>query len=887
MKKSSILSSLFLMVLTIYNVNLLAQSTPYSNFYFCALNGTCFNDENNNPPKVYLILEEYSEEQIIEVTDSFMDIHPEFSLLSPASQLYNCHGFAYSVYQGGEKLKIDWNDDLCSYNGSNTESYCQISESSVQKGDIATIVNPNDNGTYSIHSSIVVNNDTVISKIGSYPVVKHHKYDPWIVAQMGGLGTVTQYTYYHRSLNTIVNGLPAIDKTDPYSYTFAPNVTPSTCTWSVEPAAMFQQSSGSGYTATLRYATPFTYLAPKATLTYTFGYGCDNHYTATKDIDLFVPTASTADNAESIGFVLAENAELTIPSGKNLSIGNNGAPCYVIARSGHCRIIVNGTLSCESNVTFRAENGASLEIIFSDEADLELSGVTFENCQLTLPQRNVTFNSCTFKGTPVQLVLSSSQRVNRETATLRNCTFMPNGLQIQSALFIKNYPQFLVSNCSFLTDNGFFRNGIYIQGAGGNSGVKQVTKNDITGCMYAGLQLYGATASVVGNRIYGNGVGVKLLNNSNISSFSGNCAASDETRTQYIHNNTSYEVYMTGSSIPQTFRYNAICDNGNTPFVYHESNIAQDDPSTSSTRSGSIDVAYNYWGMNFNPGLHLRTDIPEGYLYTPYWTMGECLSVNDRAARQLAEADSLNDVGDYSGASAAYRSVVQDYPNSISAETALKTLLTLEEETGENYGQLRSYYTGNADIASDSVLSNLADNLANKCDVALKNYQDAIEWYENVINDPETSYCDSIFAVIDLGDLYLEMEENGEKAIGKMSQFKPQSKEKHYIQTEKSLELLPACMKANGNPMLEFAEENRENIKNDMFTIFPNPTNDIIRIGGCEADEIEVYNVLGQLVKAVQGTNEISVVGLPEGVYVLRITDEKGNAFTERVSVGR
>ena len=35
----------------------------------------------------------------------------------------------------------------------------------------------------------------------------------------------------------------------------------------------------------------------------------------------------------------------------------------------------------------------------------------------------------------------------------------------------------------------------------------------------------------------------------------------------------------------------------------------------------------------------------------------------------------------------------------------------------------------------------------------------------------------------------------------------------------------------------------------------------------------------------VEDTNEISVAGLPEGVYVLRITDEKGTAYTERVSV--
>ena len=78
--------------------------------------------------------------------------------------------------------------------------------------------------------------------------------------------------------------------------------------------------------------------------------------------------------------------------------------------------------------------------------------------------------------------------------------------------------------------------------------------------------------------------------------------------------------------------------------------------------------------------------------------------------------------------------------------------------------------------------------------------------------------------------------------------------------------------------------------KEGTAQVFPNPTNNKVWIVLPEdalVDEIRVYNVFGQVVKRVQGTNEVSVVGLPEGVYVLRITDEKGNAFTERVSVGR
>ena len=69
--------------------------------------------------------------------------------------------------------------------------------------------------------------------------------------------------------------------------------------------------------------------------------------------------------------------------------------------------------------------------------------------------------------------------------------------------------------------------------------------------------------------------------------------------------------------------------------------------------------------------------------------------------------------------------------------------------------------------------------------------------------------------------------------------------------------------------------------------VYPNPASETVWIENVEPTVIQVYNALGQLVKTVQGTNEISVAGLPEGVYVFRITNEKGNAFTERVSVGR
>ena len=71
----------------------------------------------------------------------------------------------------------------------------------------------------------------------------------------------------------------------------------------------------------------------------------------------------------------------------------------------------------------------------------------------------------------------------------------------------------------------------------------------------------------------------------------------------------------------------------------------------------------------------------------------------------------------------------------------------------------------------------------------------------------------------------------------------------------------------------------------ESIGVYPNPSNDKVSIDGIEIAEIEVYNTLGQLVKTVEDTNEISVAGLPEGVYVLRIRDAEGKNHVERVAV--
>jgi hypothetical protein len=72
-----------------------------------------------------------------------------------------------------------------------------------------------------------------------------------------------------------------------------------------------------------------------------------------------------------------------------------------------------------------------------------------------------------------------------------------------------------------------------------------------------------------------------------------------------------------------------------------------------------------------------------------------------------------------------------------------------------------------------------------------------------------------------------------------------------------------------------------------LLTVYPNPAWEKVTIDGSEVTEVQVYNALGQKVKTVRNTNEIPVSDLPQGVYLLRITNAMGVSQTERITVIR
>ena len=78
--------------------------------------------------------------------------------------------------------------------------------------------------------------------------------------------------------------------------------------------------------------------------------------------------------------------------------------------------------------------------------------------------------------------------------------------------------------------------------------------------------------------------------------------------------------------------------------------------------------------------------------------------------------------------------------------------------------------------------------------------------------------------------------------------------------------------------------EEQEGWNGDGVGVYPNPSKDLVRIYGVEAEEVWLYNALGQVVKRVLNSNEVSLEGLVQGVYLLRIADGDGKVYTNKIT---
>ena len=574
-------------------------------------------------------------------------------------------------------------------------------------------------------------------------------------------------------------------------------------------------------------------------------------------------------------------ADLTIDVGATLVIGDN----VTISSENTNKIIVNGNIQVGQNVTFN-----SVEINLSNTtSNTTFDQTTFNESKLTsycpnllisnstftsqgwlyeyIYDGNITVNNSSFNNT--WLYIENKSNISGLSASVENCTFQT--IHTLAAIDLWGYDKFNIENN---TINGYY-NGIQMFDAGkGQSGNQNIFNNEIYNCTQSGIIIYNSTASISSNHIYNNNYGVRFNNNSNISLY-GNPGATTYDDVNYITDNDSYEVYASTGSFPWSFHYNAIIDEDNQgnpddPMVYYE---------PSGNGNSLLDVKYNCWGNNFNAADDLY---PSGYIVDPTWCPGNGGGNKSiEIAKQLFETGLTHfDSLEYTQAKTYFDSVINNYSHTHFAESAMKELFALEQFLTNDYSALKSFYQTNDSIQADTILKKLGSFLANKCEVKLENWQNAIDHYEDIIDNPETPE-DSIFAVIDLGYTYLLMQNdtsNRSLATGKYLEFIPESEKKYHEKVNYLLSLLP--FKKNQRQQKDDKWFSEDGI---LLQNYPNPFSTTTRITynlSTESNvQLKVYSYDGQLIRAYNEGSEpkgihhidFNASDLPNGIYLYEI----------------
>ena len=68
-----------------------------------------------------------------------------------------------------------------------------------------------------------------------------------------------------------------------------------------------------------------------------------------------------------------------------------------------------------------------------------------------------------------------------------------------------------------------------------------------------------------------------------------------------------------------------------------------------------------------------------------------------------------------------------------------------------------------------------------------------------------------------------------------------------------------------------------------LVELYPNPMNDVLYIESDDVESVTVFNAVGQQVLFVENRNEIDVAELNNGLYFVRLVDNKGNTLTKKI----
>jgi len=526
---------------------------------------------------------------------------------------------------------------------------------------------------------------------------------------------------------------------------------------------------------------------------------CRGQIGVSKDVTLNMSSLIFLDNSKI--YFLNEGTELeagnitTLTIGERCEFTGTGNTNLITITTG-CDITIGDYVKISvDQPTKKWEIGIQNEDWPIEMNHVEISNTILDILSGTFELKNSSFNSVYF----IHQYGITSLQIDSTTFTdaslsiydgkpeITNCQFS-NTLQgtvwaIPDYLRIITCPEFTVSGNSLNNAGG---NGISIFYSGDMLGDHLLTNNTINYCGQFsssdnGIFCYNSYVDIIDNvEVAYNQYGIISLNNSTVKLL-GNKYADYVHQTQQIHDNSINQVYATAGAFPYEFRFNAVYDNDNTCLVKYVNDPQGTEP--------NLDVSYNYWGTGFDP----QTDLcPTGlYTWNPLWNLQFQNPATENDELLFTQAGILADSGQYTQANSKYVQLVNQYPGSDYTTAALKEMYIIENVSAGNYTLLNTYYASVLAQNPNTQVGKTADFLSNLCDIEMGNYSKAITWYEDVIQDPPT-FEDSLFAIIDLGNLYLKIENDSLKSapIGAMTEYKPQSVKQYTENREYLISLL-------------------------------------------------------------------------------------------------
>ena len=615
------------------------------------------------------------------------------------------------------------------------------------------------------------------------------------------------------------------------------------------------------------------------------------------------------------------NGKITVQEGSTLIISNN---VTIEGMNSNNVIIVKGTLKGKYETPNPPDPVPILNLTLSSQSSQQSSsswkGIMFENQGLKIELRSANISNCELSGLVYQFEINNNTPPSYLNSSFLNTklTFHETCLKVKNASFTNsninisnsrpiNPVSIEIANSSFngsqtdallkfdhisegIIDNNLIQyesgTGLFMAYCGYNSKELKIQNNTISklGNSQAttwGVKIYRTYAELYNNVITNNDYGVACMNYSHVS-LKGNANATTSASTQQIINNHT-QVRVFDRSFPYYFHHNIIQNSNSASdyLIYYDPFLYPPDPNTNPNLSSPLmDIKCNCLP---SPPNQIQLYPSNGYIKDPSWCPGQlCLITNlaqDAYEHALQELDS----GNFSNAESELKRLILNFPDEIYAIEAAKKLIPIKFISDRDFAGLKNFYDTSYNLHSDSLLDLMTERLKNQCDIEYGDYQDAITWYENHIQDPPT-FSDSLYAIIDLEDLFILMMANSsQKTAGQIYSSKfPQYIPSNFISYQGDRERLINLLFLE-NPKVN---DTTHTIPYDLrypaiIGIKPNPFKEILSIEFLlPKDGIITFAIRNNLGITVLKSNNLlapegkhieslDLTKLPSGVYIL------------------